>query len=58
MATQKKRGEKPQERPLDLDTLKAFWDIMSQHFGNMPIDLSLFNYKTKAEKSPLVVFHL
>jgi hypothetical protein len=52
----KRRQERAQspQRPVDLDTLKAFWDIMSQHFGNMPIDLSLFNYKTEAEKRPLV----
>jgi hypothetical protein len=48
-----KRAQSP-HRPLDLQTVKAFWDIMSQHFGNFPIDLSLFNYKAEAEKRPLV----
>jgi len=48
-----KRAQSP-HRPLDLQTVKAFWDIMSQHFGNFPIDLSLFNYKAKDGKSPLV----
>jgi hypothetical protein len=52
----KKRQERAQspQRLFSQDILKQFWDIMSQHFGNMPIDLSLFNYKTEAEKRPLV----
>ena len=54
MARQKKRGKKPQERPLDLDTLKAFWDFMSQHFPGLLIDLSLFNYKTGQFNKPVV----
>jgi hypothetical protein len=54
MATQKKRAQSPQERPLDLQTLKAFWDTMSRHFGDLPIDLSLFNYRAKTEKGLLV----
>jgi len=40
------RAERPQ-RIADLDTLKLFWDIMSRHFGDMPVDLSLFNFKGK-----------
>jgi hypothetical protein len=36
-----------QKRIADLDTLRHFWDFMSQHFGDMPVDLSLFNYKAK-----------
>jgi len=53
--TQKKdlRPKGPQ-RIADLDTLKFFWDIMSRHFGDMPVDLSLFNYKAKTEKGLLV----
>jgi hypothetical protein len=35
------------QRIADLDTLKYFWDLMSRHFGDMPVDLSLFNYKAK-----------
>jgi hypothetical protein len=51
----KKRQERAQgpQRPLDLNTVKAFWDTMSRHFGDIPIDLSLFNYKAEAER-PLV----
>jgi hypothetical protein len=52
----KRRQERAQspQRIADLNTLKAFWDIMSQHFGNMPIDLSLFNYKASTDGKPLV----
>jgi hypothetical protein len=53
MATQKKRAQSPQ-RLLDLDMLRHFWDTMSRHFRDLPIDLSLFNYKAEAEKRPLV----
>jgi len=35
------------QRIADLDTLKFFWDTMSRHFGDMPVDLSLFNFKAK-----------
>ena len=35
------------QRIADLDTLKHFWDLMSRHFGDMPVDLSLFNFKAK-----------
>ncbi len=35
------------KRLADLDTLKFFWDTMSRHFGDMPVDLSLFNFKGK-----------
>jgi hypothetical protein len=44
------RSQRP-ERPKDLDTLRFFWDVMSRHFGDMPVDLSLFNFKAK---KPLV----
>jgi hypothetical protein len=46
------RAKRPQ-RIADLDTLKFFWDTMSRHFGDMPVDLSLFNFKGKK----LVVRH-
>jgi hypothetical protein len=51
---QKKRAQSPQERPLDLATLKVFWDIMSQHFPGLLIDLSLFNYKAGEFNKPKV----
>jgi len=50
---QKKRAQSPQ-RPLDMQTLKAFWDFMSQHFPGLLIDLSLFNYKTGEFNKPKV----
>ncbi len=53
MATQEKRAQSPQ-RPLDLQTLKAFWDLMSQHFPGLLIDLSLFNYKAGEFNKPKV----
>jgi hypothetical protein len=31
------------ERKADLQTVKAFWDVMSQHFPELYVDLSLFN---------------
>jgi len=31
------------ERKADLQTVKAFWDLMSQHFPELYVDLSLFN---------------
>jgi len=31
------------ERKADLKTVKAFWDLMSQHFPELYVDLSLFN---------------
>jgi len=40
------RAKGPQ-RIVALDTLKFFWDTMSRHFGDMPVDLSLFNFKGK-----------
>jgi len=46
MAEKGFRAERPQ-RIADLDTLKFFWDTMSRHFGDMPVDLSLFNFKGK-----------
>jgi len=46
------RAERPQ-RIVDLDTLKFFWDLMARHYGDMPVDLSLFNFKGKK----LVVRH-
>ncbi len=39
--------QKGPQRIADLDTLKFFWDFMSRHFGDMPVDLSLFNFKGK-----------
>jgi hypothetical protein len=53
MTQKKKRAQSPQ-RPLDLETLKAFWDFMSQHFPGLLIDLSLFNYKTGQFNKPKV----
>jgi len=50
---QKKRAQSPQ-RPVDLDTLRHFWDIMSQHFPGLLIDLSLFNYKAGEFNKPKV----
>jgi hypothetical protein len=41
------RPKGPQKRIADLDVLKFFWDTMSRHFGDMPVDLSLFNFKGK-----------
>jgi hypothetical protein len=56
MTEQKKRAESPQQqqRPVDLATLKAFWDLMSQHFPGLLIDLSLFNYKAGEFNKPKV----
>lgn len=56
MATQKKRAQSPQQqqRPVDLATLKAFWDLMSQHFPGLLIDLSLFDYKAGEFNKPKV----
>ncbi len=54
MAEQKKRAQSPQKRPLDLQILKAFWDLMSQHFPGLLIDLSLFNYKAGEFNKPKV----
>jgi len=51
---QKKRAQSPQQRPLDLDTLKAFWDFMSQNFPGLLIDLSLFDYKAGEFNKPKV----
>ena len=53
MTEQKERAQGPQ-RLLNLDILRHFWDTMSRHFGDLPIDLSLFNYKAKTEKGLLV----
>jgi hypothetical protein len=50
---QKKRTQSPQ-RPLDLQTLKAFWDFMSQQFPGLLIDLSLFDYKAGEFNKPKV----
>ncbi len=47
------RAQSPQ-RPLDMQTLKAFWDLMSQHFPGLLIDLSLFNYKAGEFNKPKV----
>jgi hypothetical protein len=53
--TRKKRAENAQ-RPLDLQTLRIFWDTMSQHFPGLLIDLSLFNYKTGQFNKPKVEY--
>jgi hypothetical protein len=53
MKEQKKRAQGPQ-RPLDLATLKAFWDFMSQHFPDLKVDLSLFDYKAGEFNKPKV----
>jgi hypothetical protein len=52
----KKRQERAQspQRTADLNTVKAFWDIMSQHFSGLLIDLSLFNYKAGQFNKPIV----
>jgi putative SOS response-associated peptidase YedK len=31
------------ERKADLQTVNAFWGLMSQHFPELYVDLSLFN---------------
>jgi len=51
---QKKRAQSPQKRPLDLNTLKAFWNFMSQNFPGLLIDLSLFDYKAGEFNKPKV----
>jgi hypothetical protein len=51
---QKKRAKSPQKRPVDKQTLKAFWDLMSQHFPGLLIDLSLFDYKAGEFNKPKV----
>jgi hypothetical protein len=48
-----KRAQSPQ-RLFSQDVLKHFWDTMSRHFRDLPIDLSLFNYKAQTEKGVLV----
>ena len=50
------RAQSPQQqqRPVDLATLKAFWDFMSQHSPDLLIDLSLFNYKAGEFNKPKV----
>ena len=53
MAKQKERAQSPQ-RTLDLQTLKAFWDFMSQQFPDLLIDLSLFDYKAGEFNKPKV----
>jgi hypothetical protein len=47
------RAQGPQ-RLFSQDVLKHFWDTMSRHFRDLPIDLSLFNYKAQTEKGLLV----
>jgi hypothetical protein len=54
MSEQKKRAKSPQKRPVDKQTLKAFWDLMSQHFPGLLIDLSLFDYKAGEFNKPKV----
>jgi hypothetical protein len=53
MKGQKKRAQSPQ-RLLSQDALKAFWDLMSQHFPGLLIDLSLFDYKAGEFNKPKV----
>jgi hypothetical protein len=53
MKRQKERAQSPQ-RPLDLATLKAFWDTVSQNFPGLRIDLSLFDYKAGEFNKPKV----
>jgi len=45
MTQQKDPRAKRPQRVVSLETLKHFWDTMSRHFGDMPVDLSLFNFK-------------
>jgi hypothetical protein len=47
MTKEKDLRPKGPQRIADLDTVEFFWDIMSRHFGDMPVDLSLFNFKGK-----------
>jgi hypothetical protein len=47
-------AKRRKERPLDLETLKAFWDFMSQQFPGLLVALSLFNYKTGQFNKPKV----
>jgi len=53
MTEKELRAEKPQ-RVASLETLKYFWDLMSRHFPELIIDLSLFNYKTGQFNKPKV----
>ena len=53
MSEQKERAQSPQ-RVVSLETLKYFWDLMSRHFPELYIDLSLFNYKTGQFNKPEV----
>jgi hypothetical protein len=57
MARKKKRAEEAQQqqqRPISLDTLKYFWDLMAHYFPELRINLCLFNYKAKGNNDPLV----
>ena len=47
-------AKRRKERPLDLETLKAFWDFMSQQFPGLLVALSLFNYKAGEFNRPKV----
>jgi hypothetical protein len=47
MTQEKELRPKGPQRIASLETLKHFWDTMSRHFGDMPVDLSLFNFKAK-----------
>jgi hypothetical protein len=42
------------ERKADLKTVKAFWDLMSQHFPELYVDLSLFNtlFSSEGDSQP------
>jgi len=53
MSEQKERAQSPQ-RVASLETLKYFWDLMSRHYPELYIDLSLFNYKTGQFNKPEV----
>jgi len=57
MARKRKKAEEAQQqqqRPVDLATLKAFWDFMSQHFPGLLVDFSLFDYKAGEFNKPKV----
>jgi len=58
MPRKKKKAEETQQqqqqRPVSLETLKYFWDTMTNYFPELRINLCLFNYKAEGDKRPLV----
>jgi hypothetical protein len=56
MAQEKELRPEGLQRVVSLDTVKYFWDLMSQHFPDLLIDLSLFNYKTGQFNKPKVKY--